>query len=488
MEALLPQPLVRALAFLGVAAGVVLVLPHLADPVWQDEAYMVMNFSDKGFWYPFTDYHLPNNHVLFSALLALWSDPGDPVAQMRLLPVLLFVASLAVLYLAVARLAGAPAALLALLLFASSPVTRDFAAQLRGYSASWLALGTLLLVTPRWATQGHVASGIGYAIAAVLAVAILPSNLWFCAAFALWGSALCWQDRTASPARRALRAALLLGAPVAGLLAYAGVWPQLLSAAARSWGGWPYGLTAGHWVRATLASLPWLALLAVAGVLLLARRAWAREVAPHALLLLAGTAVALALMALVLPHPPFPRTFVPMLPLWCALLALAVAALWDLPAVAARRRLAAGAFVLAAFAVVLTGALRPPCGGAAPASEFPQDLCHSFYHRDYRPDLVMAALGELSRTQAVVVVADDEAFWALSFLIRQGSVRFPLEVVSERDWREEERRRATPQPPGLVVTRSREALGEMLAKAGLAPDRYRAIADSGYFKVYAGGN
>lgn len=488
---LLAPPLVRALAFLGFAAGVLLALPHLADPVWQDEAYTVITFADKGFWYPFTDYHLPNNHVLFSALLALWEEPGDAVAQARLLPLAFFAASLVVLYLAVARLAGAPAAILALVLFATSPVTRDFAAQLRGYSLSWLALGVLLLATPRWAKEGHVASGVAYALAAAASVAILPSNFWFCVAFMLWGGVLCLADRQASRTQRALRASLLLWAPLAGFLAYAAVWFQLLSAATRPWGGWPYGETVAHWARATLASYGWLVPIAAAGLAVLARRAWAA--APDAaarsqLLFVAGLAGALCLMAAVIPYPPFPRTFVPALPLWYAAVAMLAAAPWSLPAVVARRRLAAGAFVVAAFAVVLSASLRPPCGGDAPAGEFPQDLCHSFYHRDYRPDLLVAALGELARTQAVFVVADDEAFWALSFLVRQRGVRFPLEVVSERDWREERLRGVATRDPGLVVTRSRDALAEMLAKAGLAPDRYRAIADTGYFKVYAGGN
>ncbi|MGQ0587327.1 MAG: hypothetical protein ACT4PK_09010 [Gammaproteobacteria bacterium] len=486
----LPAVLARGLAGLGFVAGILLALPHLQDPVWQDEAYMLMNFSDRGFLYPFTDYHLPNNHVLFSALLALWSDPGDSVPYTRLLPLSCFVLALPLLYVGVERLAGRPAAIVALVLFAMSPVTRDFAAQLRGYAASWVPLSALLLLTPRLALDGRKASGVLYAISAVASVAILPTNLWFCLALALWGCALCLGHADASRSRRGARVAVLLGAPLLGLAAYVLVWEQLLAAANKPWGGWGYAAAGLHWIEATLSNQLWLLPVAVLGLTALARRLMdpaERRAARGEALLLLSLAASLGLMAALLRYPPLPRTYVPALPLWYAAVALVLAGAWRLRPLAASPVAAVGVFMAVVLGLFVTSWRGSPCGGTPPESAFPQDLCHAFYRQEYRPGLVAAALGALPRQDQLTVVTDDEAFWALSFLVRQGEVAFPLELVDLKTWEKEERDAAGVRPPGLVVTRSQPALEHMITGLGLSARPYREIADTGYFKLYAAG-
>ena len=79
------------LLLFGVAGGIFLVLPHLADYIWQDEAYTLIRFSSTGPFYPFTNYHIPNNHPLFSSLISLWWDWGDSTTSIRLLPFIIFI-------------------------------------------------------------------------------------------------------------------------------------------------------------------------------------------------------------------------------------------------------------------------------------------------------------------------------------------------------------------------------------------------------------
>ncbi|MCX7934765.1 MAG: hypothetical protein N3A66_05850, partial [Planctomycetota bacterium] len=92
----------------------------------------------------FRDYHAPNNHVLFSAGLSLWRRfltwCGAPYLFLRFFPYLLFVLAVIATATAFRRFGGALAGGIAAVLFASSHVTLNFAAELRGYGPSWLPL------------------------------------------------------------------------------------------------------------------------------------------------------------------------------------------------------------------------------------------------------------------------------------------------------------------------------------------------------------
>lgn len=133
--------------------GVLLVLPRLFDAVWQDEAYTLLEFASHGFLYPFTDYHLPKNHVLLSALLSIWGVPGDSIVALRSPFLLAFIVSMGLLAWAAKRMAGNIAALLAVAFFAFSTITENFALQLRGYGIPWLFVTMMVLALPSVASQ-----------------------------------------------------------------------------------------------------------------------------------------------------------------------------------------------------------------------------------------------------------------------------------------------------------------------------------------------
>ena len=97
------MPLYRLMPYIGsLAIAFYLVAPHLADEIWYDEAYTLMNFSGRGWLHAFYDYHAPNNHVIFSAMLSLWHGfvLGDQasVFGLRVLPCLMFFCSIDILH------------------------------------------------------------------------------------------------------------------------------------------------------------------------------------------------------------------------------------------------------------------------------------------------------------------------------------------------------------------------------------------------------
>ena len=77
-------------------------LPHLTDDAWQDEAATLMLFAAHSLGRAFSDYSMPNNHMLFSTILSLWRARGDSVLHARLLLELVWLVS-TVLLLAIGR-------------------------------------------------------------------------------------------------------------------------------------------------------------------------------------------------------------------------------------------------------------------------------------------------------------------------------------------------------------------------------------------------
>ena len=163
--------------------GLLRVLPGLADEIWQDEAATLLMFANQGVLHPFVDYALPNNHMLFSAVLAaLWSPGQDPL-PLRLLMLGSWGLTL-LLCLAVGNhVVGRAASMVGLALLAASSLAIDFGLQLRGYAFSWPWTLLTLLAALRFMQYGSRWHGAALAVVALANVLILPTNLL--------GNALC---------------------------------------------------------------------------------------------------------------------------------------------------------------------------------------------------------------------------------------------------------------------------------------------------------
>jgi hypothetical protein len=460
----------------AIALGALLAFRHLGEAIWQDEAVTIINFSSDGVLYPFFHYTTANSHMAFSAALAAWTTlfpEGAEAYELRLLPFGLFVLAIGLVYVAGHRIAGKWCGALASLLFATSPVAENFSTQLRGYGPSWPFMALLLLSAVQSSAASHrnVWRGI-YAFSALVAIAILPTNLYFCIVVA--ASVAVASYRLGSGARESATTIWLLGIPPACLLiAYGLVWDDLTLARKVASSPWNRPDLLRSWIQGTSADLAWLVPIAAGltvAAIWTAFRTRDREVRRTVLMtsgLLAGLPIALYAM----PLAPFPRTLVPYLPVWsCAVAALATVGFRSL-----RNSQAATASIVViaiGFLLLAIGRPLPKCRGiAAPASAFHYDLCHQYFRDKYDPEAALRAWIGFGN-EDLPIVTDFEGFYALRILSRG------LPVVEFRHYEEQ-------GPPPIFVTHGPAELQAMRAAVRLGHVPYREIADTGYFHVYA---
>jgi hypothetical protein len=239
-----------------------------------------------------------------------------------------FLAAIALVYLVGRRLGGTWCGILACALFATSPIAENFSTQLRGYGPSWPFIAALLLGALNSDAAEHRYWWRGlYAIGAIGAIAILPTNLFFCGVVAI----VVLSAGRLSPLSKLSTATtiwLLVVPPLALFVAYGLVWKQLIAASHVAYSAWSRSDLLSNWLRGTSADLAFMAPVAlglVVAAIWHSRIAGNRDTRSNLVLsvgLLAGLPVALYAM----PLAPFPRTLVPYLPIWtCAIAALVTA-------------------------------------------------------------------------------------------------------------------------------------------------------------------
>ncbi len=169
-------------------------LPHLCLDFWNDELYTLQHFVFLPLGKIVSDYHVPNNHILFSLLAHGWAKLAgicnvqaavSNLVWLRLLPFVCSCLCIVFVFLAARKIAtGWVASLAALLLVTSIPFF-NFAAQIRGYSLSMClaaALGysvVLALEKAGWARL------ISIFLLSIGCVYTLPTNIFFLVASAL---------------------------------------------------------------------------------------------------------------------------------------------------------------------------------------------------------------------------------------------------------------------------------------------------------------
>lgn len=480
-------------AGVGVAA---LLVPHLADPLWQDELKTLELFSSHGFLHPFRVYPFPNNHVLFSALLSLFGDlpwSFEPWVS-RLLPAACFGGSLVFLAVAVARMGGMRAALLAVLLFGTSHVSLAFASELRGYAVAWLPLCVAWWGLPRWIARGGALRGGAYLLATGSSVAILPTNLWIAAVLGVYALLIAWLERDTLGPRGLGRAVFAALAPLSGGLAYVAIWREVLQTAGRDWSDWTLSSLAGHWLWATTTDFAWLLPVAVVGLGVLVRgsaRGGARAQACRRTLVYCGCCALVPLLGFGLfPQVPYPRNLVPLLPLWYGGLALVLAAAWEaLPGVSRGLDTA----LRLALCLVLLGAagLRESRGAdyavrhPEPVSGLVQDLYDQYYHHAFDPSAAAASVAALAAEGPVLFVTDYNGVWVVGAeverqhgaALRRRLVHFrgPLPIAPS----------PTAETRLFVLTNGLERAREVARTRGLSePTARDRVATSGFFEIY----
>jgi hypothetical protein len=466
--------LVALLATVALLNGV----PHLREPIWQDEAATLELYASQGLAHPFTHYTSPNNHMAFSAMLYLWQRvvPAADEAWLRLLPLGMFVLTVPIVFASAKRMAGVGAAVLAALLFASAGVSGNFATQLRGYAPSWLFVSLCLLCAlnvlatrRRWAWQG------GYVAATLCAVGTVPTNVFLVQSVGVAVALVHLLDeRNRTRAGWLAVGLLVLAPPLALLLAYARVWDELMHVSSLLGSGWTRVDLLRNWWHGTMSDFRWLLPVAVVAIALrLARRDPARRSSPARewllpSLLLAGLVVAVA----IIPRAPFPRSLVPYLPAWyCGVAALATPLLRPLLRTPARTL---GLVALAALGLGLSSASATPTCRAqgGPGGKYEYDLCHQYFRDRYHPRLVIEAWAALRRPQ-VPIATNYEGYYALRAQRSRATIfeyRSPPKGSSTLP---------------LVVAHDDAEMRRIRDSLGLQQVPYALEADTGWFKVYA---
>jgi len=474
--------------FLTVAGLLILIAaarlaPHLNDALWQDEAHAALTFFTQPFAYSFAHYPLPNHHPLFDAVMALWWDRGDGEQITRALPALIVLGSLVALVRVAQRLLGRSAALLALVLFSSATVTAHFALQLRGYGFSWLPVICLLWATHALVTHVSVMRSLCYLILSAITCAIVPTNGVLAAAIAVWG--LLMTGQAPGTGRRHVLCGLLLAGPALGALVYVPVAGEISALAKIAWNPLARPSVLWHVLTAFSADFALVLPLAVFGGLrmLRARASALRPASDWTVLsLLVVTVGSIVVTLMVLPNPPFPRNFVPWLPLWC----LALAGLVVRGASMAGRGVSHAGLLLAlaasGFSVYLSQKL-DWCQVSLFGAPAEQNLCRSFYQQGYAPAATLQWLLQHVTARNSEVVVSDEGM-SLIYLIRNYDINLPFNLSNFKAWPEAMKQRQFPIEALYVVSDKPIEWLRAGLSAGSPAGQYREVHTTGVFRIY----
>lgn len=303
------SPLLPVLILLSAA------IPHLARPFWFDEVLTLGWLELDFFRIPFT-YPIPNNHIVYTMMLSLWSRITDSdFFAMRLFSLIGGCAAVFMITRFLIRRFGNRAGICAASLLAASGCMAQFSTALRGYIFALIFCFAAYLAADRWIRRGGRLLPILCFIFCFLAAGVMPTAL-----FILCGQALFFLPEIFRGGKRRMRALLSFFLPIPALLtAYAHIFDQLLAASRlkEGWSGWfaAYWNLYGAFLLMMLPAIP----AALYGAVLL----WKRFPVLKTRLLASGTIFLIPLfLSIPARVPPFPRVFFPFFGIWTVILAM----------------------------------------------------------------------------------------------------------------------------------------------------------------------
>ena len=301
--------------FIPVLILILVSIPYLARPFWFDEVLTIGWLELDFFRIPFT-YPIPNNHIIYTMLLSLWSRLTDSdFFAMRLLSLLGGCAVISMIARYLIRRFGNFAGLCAASLLAVSGCMIQFSTALRGYIFALFFCFAAFLAAERWIKHGGWYFPFLYFILCVLAVGVMPTSL-----FILCGQALFFLPEIFQKGRRCIRTILTGLLPIPALLiAYAHIFDQLLAASKlkEGWNGW----FASYWNL--YASFLILILPLIPAIVYGAAVLWKRFPSQRVRLISSGLIFLMPLFLSVLAKvPPFPRIFFPFFGIWIVIFSM----------------------------------------------------------------------------------------------------------------------------------------------------------------------
>ena len=477
-----------------VATGGSFALLYLSNQFWHDEAYTLRHFAGAGIGTCLTDYHLPNNHIVFSVLLSLWMDfiglLGTPMWCIRLLPWAFATGSVAATFAAVNRGWGPRAARWSAFLWGTSHVFASFACQVRGYSLSALLVALCLLFAVRWLLQPGSRDRFYYVVTAVFAVGVIPTNLLILGAMGLWvvlESA--GREPRGSRLRTACAALPWLAGPGLGLLWY--VWHPSVRAdffghvPARAAGMGHVAAIFQELGGAALVDLWWLSPLFCLGAVVCAASARSRK-GPLALRFFLIAALVPLLGAWRVPL--YARNYFPLLPWWYALLGIAAGAgtAWLGHWRPKLRQLPTLLIPLLVVAACMREATFPEKFRKRFAGQKVDGLYYHYSQVDFCPCDAMAILSELNSSEPVAAFIDESDMVALDFcgVLLGFDTYYPINDARSRTVLKKcLARRWTAYVVATSLPNAHRVLDE-LADGRDRAGRLSLEADTGFFKLF----
>ncbi len=458
-------------------------LPHLSDEIWQDESYTLLYFSGKGLFYSLSDYHQPNNHMLFSILLSAWWDWGDSIVYTRSLLFISFILTYIVFIVAAARTGGHITAAVAAILFLCSSPIANYALELRGYALSWLFVALMLYALPPF-FQGKKHWGAVYALAAALSVFTVPTNAMVCLLFLIWFVIVSLSQKDF--ARNKISQLALIGlSPLIGLMPYLMHWQNFkLHAAATS--GWGKMELLSHLVEALISDFLLLVPMVVMGIGILTMQTVRSRV--PGLVSLRGHFILVVSFLLLIPiwifmssSTPFPRNFLSFFPLFIYLLAYLISIFWQ----SINKKLNQNRdsiFLLVLLAAGLFMQDIKSCGRINLPEKNSMDLCQQSFHSDFYPSQVVNYLESKAAGKPIYAVSDFDGFYNLQVVLKNRSLENILIVHTNR-WQSFSQLFPVNKPETIIATSVAE-LTLMANKIGVQPSDYKEIKNFGFFRVY----
>ncbi len=289
-------------------------------PFWMDEAITALEFASRpSLLGVYLSYDIPNNHILFTAVLKEWVSLLSlfgPVYDFSLrIPSLLFgIASAALICVAGMRVAGRPAGVAAAAFFIFSNSFLIYASALRGYMLGFLCILVALLLSMALLRRGGPLLYAAYFLACLLAVGTVPTD-----AIALGAISILHLPELLKGRKRFMRVLWLwISPPLALAVFYLPILPKFIRCLTLG-EGWHSASGAAWDVYASfaLAFLP-LVPLAVGGAVSL----WLSFPKMRWRLAAWACVFLVPLPFILLPATtPFPRVFIPLWAVWIPLLA-----------------------------------------------------------------------------------------------------------------------------------------------------------------------
>lgn len=480
---------------LAAAVPIVHCASRLNLDLWHDEIYTIESFVRRGPAFIVSDYHLPNNHVLFSLLEWPFYCLSDSNFVLRLPSFLCMVGTLIVLFRLAFRLAGLPCAVLSTAMLGLNQMYLNFAIQVRGYSLSmFLAVCLASLAVPPSA-ELNWRRLIAIPLVGAAFLYVLPTNGLFFAPIAAFAVGLAMARRSGVKST-VCEVAAWTAAVVIAIVCYLPIVEQIRSASATSSpSSWSYlPVIAVNFFRPATHDLIWLAPLFLLG---LSAWAWPRStrlrqrIMP---LLCTSVVVGAFLLTGLLRISPFERVYCPLL------VFLALAGGWLLAELTdvARRRLApmaapevATVVSLAAISLAIWPQLwtypqrleerRNEYNAKYPWPEFDgwpiADGYYCYYAANYGPSaIVNYLLDQNIEASTYRICWTDADHLNLSYYFSMAGL--PQVYRSPEKGRRMQLFAVTPQPPPWNRLAKECELPEQVT------DAFRPIGDFGYYRLY----